>query len=702
MRDERQRRTEQHGAGAEERGGLIDGARGPGGQQAQARHREHDGQHPSAAPSRGPITVGHVDSEIAREQAALGHTGQAAKGPPDAQQRGGEAPQSPARQRRRADVHAERGRADRINPPRAQAGDDRPGIPQRTRQAQHAACQSEHGAFLQEHPAHVGDAEPHRSQQAHLAHALLDAELEEERRQQQRRHHQEEAEVDEVLAEVGGAARRRQRLAADVPHGQARCQRIQARAHLAGQGGLRRLQAGVRVYRHANRGDGAVAVAPQALARFERNERLRRGPVLVPVGLVLRPHASEVDGKRGVPVVDRGRIADPRVVGGHVAIAGGDRHDGRDGELGGRRDQPPGVFPQVVVHRQAIADLRTEVPRRPLVEHDRRRATSGLSWKRHLAVHGRHQRVRDFAVADAQRVGEIREHWPCAAAGGGNPVPRRPFLPLVQQPGGRLDGDGLGAWQRPHPDAHVVERGTLAHGGLQHLQRAGALLAARLRGRQGREDRVDPSGNLEVLLQTGQRHEDGAHLALLWPQRELADGGARQHPAHGDAHRAAQVFLARVQRLDRNRRRTLQPDQQRGAVTDGKLGSQRGAQEGVPVGRAASPPPSGGSARSDRPRRRPPRRRHAGRRPARSRNPAPPAAARTTRIAPRRRGRRRYPSLRDSRKNVDATTAWSVRPSRSVTSALRLARTDSPTMSAPVNTATAVATPSTTARLVRQ
>ncbi len=97
----------------------------------------------------------------------------------------------------------------------------------------------------------------------------------------------------------------------------------------------------------------------------------------------------------------------------------------------------------------------------------------------------------------------------------------------------------------------------------------------------------DPPGNLQVLLQTGQRHEDGAHLALLWPQRELADGGARQHPAHGDAHRAAQVFLARVQRLDRNRRRTLQPDQQRGAVTDGKLGSQRGAQECVPVGRTA-------------------------------------------------------------------------------------------------------------------
>ena len=35
---------------------------------------------------------------------------------------------------------------------------------------------------------------------------LLDAQLEEQARQQQRRHHQEETEVDEVLAEIGGAA----------------------------------------------------------------------------------------------------------------------------------------------------------------------------------------------------------------------------------------------------------------------------------------------------------------------------------------------------------------------------------------------------------------------------------------------------------------------------------------------------------------
>ena len=52
--------------------------------------------------------------------------------------------------------------------------------------------------------------EADRAQQADLARALLDAEPEEQRREQQRRHDEEEAEVGEVLAEVGGAARRGQ------------------------------------------------------------------------------------------------------------------------------------------------------------------------------------------------------------------------------------------------------------------------------------------------------------------------------------------------------------------------------------------------------------------------------------------------------------------------------------------------------------
>ena len=55
-----------------------------------------------------------------------------------------------------------------------------------------------------------------------------------------------------------------------------------------------------------------------------------------------------------------------------------------------------------------------------------------------------------------------------------------------------------------------------------------------------------------------------------------------------------------------------------------------------------------------------------------------------------------------SRNNVPAVTTDSTLPSRSSASRRKLARTDSPTSKAPANTATAVATPATTARLDRR
>src|SRR5579872_3427404 len=55
-----------------------------------------------------------------------------------------------------------------------------------------------------------------------------------------------------------------------------------------------------------------------------------------------------------------------------------------------------------------------------------------------------------------------------------------------------------------------------------------------------------------------------------------------------------------------------------------------------------------------------------------------------------------------SRKNPPPVMTDSVLPSRPITRSRRLARTESPTSSAPASTAVAVATPSSTARLVRQ
>ena len=69
-----------------------------------------------------------------------------------------------------------------------------------------AAGDSQDEPFAEEQPPHLSRAEPDGAKQADFAHPLLDTKLEEQRREHQRRDHQEEAEVDEVFAEVRGAA----------------------------------------------------------------------------------------------------------------------------------------------------------------------------------------------------------------------------------------------------------------------------------------------------------------------------------------------------------------------------------------------------------------------------------------------------------------------------------------------------------------
>ena len=94
------------------------------------------------------------------------------------------------------------------DPPGAQAGHHQRRVGDGAGDAEDAADDREHQAFGREQPADARRREADGAQQADLADALLDAELEEQRREQQRRDDEEEAEVGEVLAEVGGAARR--------------------------------------------------------------------------------------------------------------------------------------------------------------------------------------------------------------------------------------------------------------------------------------------------------------------------------------------------------------------------------------------------------------------------------------------------------------------------------------------------------------
>ena len=123
------------------------------------------------------------------------------------------------------------GGSDGVDPPRAERGHDQGGVRHRADDPGAAADDREQQPFVQEQPSHRRRLEADRPQQSHLARALFHAELEEQRDQQQRGHDQEEAEVDEVLAEIRGAARRRQAFGPHVADGQAGArQRIDPRA----------------------------------------------------------------------------------------------------------------------------------------------------------------------------------------------------------------------------------------------------------------------------------------------------------------------------------------------------------------------------------------------------------------------------------------------------------------------------------------
>ena len=67
----------------------------------------------------------------------------------------------------------------------------------------------------------------------------------------------------------------------------------------------------------------AKARPPELLASRERDETLRRSPVLFPVLLVDRPHAAQVERKGGIPVIQALGFRDARVVRCKVAVRRG-------------------------------------------------------------------------------------------------------------------------------------------------------------------------------------------------------------------------------------------------------------------------------------------------------------------------------------------------------------------------------------------
>ena len=166
-----------------------------------------------------------------------------------------QAPIDAGRQPLRRDVQAEIGRADRADPPRAQAVEDQRAVSDRRRRADHRADRREDRALANEHAANSRRRESHRREHADFGGALLEADGEEEIGEQQRRHDEEETEVEEVLAEVGRALRGARSLGADVSRGE------------SGRDRIDRLRVDRRLARQPQRRHLAVSRSPQPLRR---------------------------------------------------------------------------------------------------------------------------------------------------------------------------------------------------------------------------------------------------------------------------------------------------------------------------------------------------------------------------------------------------------------------------------------------------
>ena len=409
--------------------------------------------------------------------------------------------------------------------------------------------------------------EPQGAQRADLAQPLLDPEPEEQAGQQQRRHNQEEAEVGEIFAEIGHPRRRLQREPARRVHDEAGRQRVEGGAQ-RGAIAIRDLVRHPGGRRHPHRGRLSPARAPQRLAVAKRQEPLGRRPVLVPVVLVLGAHQTEIDRKRGIPVREIGRGGDARIVWREVLVGRQPRQRDHGGhaELRGPGLQRTSLFPQVVLHRHDVTGPRLQIVGRPVVEDDRRRPPGGRVQRggvepERVEIEGGHKGVRRHPVSRPDLVGEIGQDRLIGHPGARRGGLRRLDHVIAEQSGRRLHDQRLWPRQQPYAESEILQPGVRPQGGLDGRHRRRGLDHP---GRRATEQQsvclpVDP----EVALHPAEVDEDRPREPLLRPERELAESGGGQHLLDAQAHGAAEIVAAPVQRADRNGRRFLHTDEQR-------------------------------------------------------------------------------------------------------------------------------------------
>ena len=219
-----QRCEQQRRAGAEERSGGVDATGKAASKQRDREKPKNDGRpkgpaeagHPAgpaaafAPGATAPRKAGHyvrLVGQRAGQEASLGNCGQAAKRPPDTGDRRDHPAEPTGNQRRRSNVERERGRAYCIDPPRSQARHQEPCIANSNQRPEKAARGGQHAALSKEETANRCRPEADGPKQPDFPRALFDAKFEKQRCEKKRRHHDEETEIDEVLAEIGRAAR---------------------------------------------------------------------------------------------------------------------------------------------------------------------------------------------------------------------------------------------------------------------------------------------------------------------------------------------------------------------------------------------------------------------------------------------------------------------------------------------------------------
>ncbi len=292
-----QQRHEDERAAAKEGAGLRFAAETPGGgDDCHSGNERHDGE--GAAPTHAPSRDKPGRRHLSAEQCAHRGTAQLPQAKGNHRQADERAAGEADDEGDARGMELQERRADRVEPePRAAEGEQHHLAERDAPQdAERAAHEREHRAFACEQPSHAPLRPAAGEQDADFAGPLLKAQPHENGGEHQRGGDDEEAEAKEELFELRCAAGREERLRANWPQRQAELRRVER--ELRGKG----FRGEAVAIRNANRCGVTEAAAPEFLTGGERDERLRRGVIVVPVIVVLAANAGRVVGERRVPV----------------------------------------------------------------------------------------------------------------------------------------------------------------------------------------------------------------------------------------------------------------------------------------------------------------------------------------------------------------------------------------------------------------